>query len=493
MVLVRSLTPTISKFGRSQQMRNTLRPMRPKPLIPTLIFSIWLLLFSDNACFQLQDVAKIQFSWLLLIAISHFFRIFVFMFQIIRLLYWLLEVIEASWERKYEKAAAYIEKNGRTNLRKAIRRRARLRRNRKFLQILFNLILALIVATSGFLIYYIHSLVNTPYDRLVGNQVNAPWWVYLVDLYFIIVAVKALASMNFKRLGNISTFVVSDVVDKGFPYALYLRAFQADQKRDIFKEEELVLTLLHNNIVTFTVGMPEEVDASPGAARIYIANDTWQQDVKRLMEQASILFLRICDTEPCLWELQQALALPNLLCIIVDDEVEYASVFSKCPYIPKNVKPAEGQCEIYLRKENGEWELINLLPRQKEAGQKRTQRREQSSVGRNNALMKKEFTKSLLERFSMPKDGSAREYEKCIEGIFSNMMNDLDQDDTILVATRLLDLMEAYYALGKCKQTILDNIQGYLSQLETFKHLTDELQQRKEAMSAKVYEAKNKD
>lgn len=279
------------------------------------------------------------------------------MTKIIDVLIWFLKQIEKSWDRKEERVATYLKENGRIDVNKSVRRRARLQRNRKILQILFNFVLALIVATSGFLIYLFHS------------SEDSPWWIYLLDIYLIIVAVKALISMNFERLGNISLLVVRDVTDKSIPYALYLRAFQADKKRDNFKEEELVTDLLHKNIVTFTVGMPEEVDASPGALRIYVANDTWQEDVKRLMEQASILFLRICDTEPCLWELQQALALPQQLFIIVDNATEYASVCSKCPQLPINVTLAKDQYEIFMRKENGSWEHVSLSSRQNEVSQ----------------------------------------------------------------------------------------------------------------------------
>jgi hypothetical protein len=407
------------------------------------------------------------------------------MFRLIRLLVGLLELIESSWDSETERAATYLKKNGRIDLRKSLRKRARLRRNRIFLQILFNFVLVLIAATSGFFIYYFHSIVNTPYDRLVGNQVNTPWWVYLLDIYFVIVAIKALASMNFKRLGNISIVKVSDVINKGFIYALYLRAFQADQNRDSFKEEELVMKLLHSNIVTFTVGMPEEVDASPGAVRIYVANDTWQEDVKSLMEQASFLFLRICDTEPCLWELEQALALPQQLFIIVDNATDYFSVCSKCPKLPMNITPAEGQYEIFERKEDGTWERVNVSSRQKKNSQGE-RNKERNKRHQYNASMKKAYTQSLLERFQKPENGSIREYENCIDGIFSNMMGRMDQEDTVLVATRILDLIEAYYSFGSHKKRVLNNIRCYLSRLESFGYLTDELKQRMEVVSTNI-------
>lgn len=407
------------------------------------------------------------------------------MFRLIRLLVDLLELIESSWDSKTERAASYLEKNGRIDLRKSLRRRARLRRNRIVLQILFNFVLVLIAATSGFFIYYMHCLVNTPYDRMVGNQVNTPWWVYLIDIYLVIVAIKALASMNFKRLGNISVVTVPDVINKGIPYALYLRAFRADKKRDNFKEEELVVKLLNVNIVTFTVGVPEEVDASPGAVRIYIANDTWQEDVKHLMEQASFLFLRICDTDPCLWELQQALSMPQQLFIIVDNATEYESICSKCPQLPINVTPTKGQYEIYMREEDGTWKRVSLSPPQKKVSQEE-QRKERDKRHQYNASMKKAYTQSLLDRFQMLEDGNIREYENCIDGIFSNMMGHMDQEDTVLVATRILDLIEAYYTLGSHKQRVLNNIRGYLSRLESFRYLTDELKQRIEAMSANI-------
>lgn len=212
----------------------------------------------------------------------------------LKILYWIIELIEKSWQRKNEKAAEYIEKIARIDVHKAVRKRARLKRWRKFLLFLHVVFVLLLSIATGVFAYLF----------FVGD--DAGFWAYLLGITFAITSIKALSNClsNFAVLvsgvGNISTIEVTDVLDKGYFYALYLRAFVADKKRDNFKEEELVKMLWVQNIVTFTVGLPEEVDASLGAARIYIRHDTWQKDVKNLIEQASYIFIRICNTEPCL-------------------------------------------------------------------------------------------------------------------------------------------------------------------------------------------------
>ena len=87
----------------------------------------------------------------------------------------------------------------------------------------------------------------------------------------------------------------------------------------------------------------------------------------------------------------------------------------------------------------------------------------------------------------MLQEASIHEYEKSIQGLFSNMIMSFDHDKNILVAERLMDLMEAYYSKGKEKDNVLTNIQTYLKMFERFKPLPEELQHRRDDLYDKVH------
>lgn len=379
--------------------------------------------------------------------------------MILRFLYWIVELIEKAWNNNNEKASAFIEKNGREDAHAAVRERARLKRKRKVLLTLRTIFLIIIMIITGFIAF----------AAFFGSDSGG--WKYVWGVFFLFSAVSAFFSLISGNLGNISTIETSDVLDLNIPYALYLRAFEADAKRIRFKEEELVQSLLDNNIVTIAVGLPEEVDASPGAMRVYISNDKWQEEVKLLMERASYLFLRICNTEPCLWELEQALSLPNELYIIIDDVDDYKAVCSKCSLLPKNITLNKYKYSIFCRKADNDWEYIDPYPED-------TIRQEED--------YQEAYVDGLLEQFPMLQDASIHEYEKNIQGLFSNMMLDFEHDKNLLVAERLLDLMEAYYSKGNGKQSVMTNIQTYLKLFKRFYPLPEELQLRLEDLSNNI-------
>lgn len=246
-------------------------------------------------------------------------------------------------------------------------------------------------------------------------------------------------------------------------------------KRISFKEEELALQLLNSNIVPITVGLPEEVDAMPGFTRVYISNDTWQEDVRLMMEKAVCVLLRVCDTDSCLWEFEKALSLNNELYIIIDDAKEYASVSSKCSCLPKNVSITRGSYCIYRRKPNGDWEYVDPNP----------EKTHYESI-RHDKSYQRTYVDSLLERFPMPQNASPINYEESIKGLFSNMIKDVDHNLNMRVAERIMDMMEAYYLEYGDDKNVLVKIYEYLKMIERFKPLTDDLQHRKDELYRKT-------
>ena len=175
---------------------------------------------------------------------------------------------------------------------------------------------------------------------------------------FIDLSVRAFKAIGEERIGNISTFETLGVISLGVPYALYLRAFKSDSRESAFSERQLAKSLLNRHVVMCAVGEPEEVDAPPGAIRVYIRNDTWQEEVRLLLEFANSVYLRICNTESCIWEVKQALDFPRELFVIVDDMEEYEKVYDQCPGLPDTITLQPGRFAIYKRQDRDRWEDI---------------------------------------------------------------------------------------------------------------------------------------
>lgn len=59
----------------------------------------------------------------------------------------------------------------------------------------------------------------------------------------------------------------------------------------------------------YSVGLPEELESPEGSKRIYLDNQTWQQDVLHLMNDAQLIIIRINSNDNCIWEIQQCRSL----------------------------------------------------------------------------------------------------------------------------------------------------------------------------------------
>lgn len=385
----------------------------------------------------------------------------------LRLLYGLIELLGNSWDAENENAEKIIREIGRKDLNEALRVRARTKRKRKILLTITRIILVIITVFAGGVAIKIFSNASEFVEYLIGGS-------------FLISAIWAFFSVFSGSVGNITTLDIYDVLGLDAPYALYLRAFSADTKRTYFKEQELALQLLNSDIVPITVGLPEEVDAMPGFARVYISNDTWQEDVRLMMEKAACLLLRVCDTDSCLWEFENALSLNNELYIIIDDAKEYASVSSKCSCLPQNVSIIPGSYCIYRRKPDGGWEYVDPNP----------EGTHYESI-RHDHSYQKTYVDSLLERFPMPQNASLNDYDESIKGLFSNMIQDVDHNLKMLVAERIMDIMEACFLEYGDDKNVIIRICEYLKMFERFTPLTDDLQHRKDELSRKVNLSQN--
>jgi hypothetical protein len=115
------------------------------------------------------------------------------------------------------------------------------------------------------------------------------------------------------------------------PHVLYLRSFKDDETTSRLlnlssEEQELALTLFEiGPFIAF--GEPGEESPDPGAARMYVDHEHWQQKMEGLMANAQLVVGRIANSKSFWWEMRTArkvLRPERLLLLLPQDEMEYA-------------------------------------------------------------------------------------------------------------------------------------------------------------------------
>jgi hypothetical protein len=111
------------------------------------------------------------------------------------------------------------------------------------------------------------------------------------------------------------------------PPILYLRSFQDDDitSRPIresalpfsFTEEEYLVEMLNDFGPCIAIGQPGEKLPDLGAARIYVADDQWQEKVRELLVSSRLVVLRAGKTKNFLWEVEQSIKSVNPRNIII--------------------------------------------------------------------------------------------------------------------------------------------------------------------------------
>lgn len=169
--------------------------------------------------------------------------------------------------------------------------------------------------------------------------------------------VLLLAGVLPAHSGETTNLTVSDetkasYLSKHEKFALYLRAFHNDDysekndRNDSFLHrsiigtsdlaslsEHLFVAELEKIMSVAAIGMTREIEQPEGACRVYVGDDTWQEDVVEIMGKATLIFLRVEDRESCLWELKQSLSMREKTIYIVDDAKSYADIVRKYPQL----------------------------------------------------------------------------------------------------------------------------------------------------------------
>lgn len=137
-------------------------------------------------------------------------------------------------------------------------------------------------------------------------------------------------------------------------FVLYLRAFHNDKYTDesltdvmtpyIFKGpmpddryifesfcEQFFIKEIEQFLPSCAIGMSREMDSPIGAARVYVDDATWKEDVYEMMSQATWIIMLLEDRESCLWEFEQSFIMRDKTFYIVDDKEVYMRIKEKNP------------------------------------------------------------------------------------------------------------------------------------------------------------------
>lgn len=138
-----------------------------------------------------------------------------------------------------------------------------------------------------------------------------------------------------KAVGNISTSSKHDFLEQHNKYCLFLRGFEQDdyghdpmiyeKTFESFSEYEFT-SLVKQNIPICAVGMTKEANSPRGATRIYLNDDSWQNDVLELMEKSQTIYILVNDRKSCIWEIEQSIKMLEKTVYIIDDIQKYENV-----------------------------------------------------------------------------------------------------------------------------------------------------------------------
>ena len=148
---------------------------------------------------------------------------------------------------------------------------------------------------------------------------------------------------NYERLiGRISVFDKNRFLAEHDDFVLFLRGFASDdystegqleRKAKKLKQsrrfsEYAFTKILGQRRTVCAIGMTKEISSPIGAVRIYVDDETWQQDVRDLMERAKAIYILVNDSSSCIWEICESGTWLSKSVLLVDDLEKYERVRS---------------------------------------------------------------------------------------------------------------------------------------------------------------------
>ena len=146
------------------------------------------------------------------------------------------------------------------------------------------------------------------------------------------------------------------------PPVLYLRSFKDDDVTSglidgsaspvSYTEEEYLVDILKDFGPCIAIGQPGEKLPSLGAARMYLADDQWQDKVKELLTSSTLVALRAGKTKNFLWEVEQSIKSidPRKLILLIPRKGNIYSEFHKLASrsFPRSLPENIGDPDLFL-------------------------------------------------------------------------------------------------------------------------------------------------
>lgn len=213
----------------------------------------------------------------------------------------------------------------------AIKIRKKIKRNRVIILIL------MLILYSIFEIVFAAIMTNFEDPQNVVDLIRN---VGLTGVAMFVYLIKQNGAI--KAVGNISTFSKHDFLEQNNKYCLFLRGFEQDDYShdpivsekiyNSFSEYEFT-SLVMQNIPICAVGMTKEVNSPRGATRVYLNDDSWQNDVLELMEKSQAIYILVNDRKSCIWEIEQSFKMFEKTVYIIDDIQKYENVRQQLAHI----------------------------------------------------------------------------------------------------------------------------------------------------------------
>lgn len=183
------------------------------------------------------------------------------------------------------------------------------------------------------------------------NSFSSLWWFFSLVIGLTLMWAR-------KRRQNPADKVLSE--DKR-PPVLYLRSFKDDHTTSSlinesglplsFTEEEYLVDVLNDFGPCIAIGQPDEKIPDLGAARMYVANDRWQDKVRELLISSKLVVLRAGKTKNFLWEVEQSIKSvnPRKIIILIPKMKNVYSQFYKLanPSFPRPLPETIGESNLF--------------------------------------------------------------------------------------------------------------------------------------------------
>lgn len=181
-----------------------------------------------------------------------------------------------------------------------------------------------------------------------GAHLSALSWTVFWGCFGLAYKLTAWLSDRYrKRQRNVLLSAQDLLIRDTRPHVLYLRSFKDDEitSRQLnlsTEEQELAVVMLEfGPFIAF--GEPGEKSAAPGAARMYVDEEHWQDRIKALIADAQLVVARISNSKSFWWEMLTVIHLnrPERLLLLLPADKE---TYEEFRLIAQNVFPCTLPC-----------------------------------------------------------------------------------------------------------------------------------------------------